>query len=175
MTIDIHLGGTQVKVDLDRLTPTARQLAQAIADTPSRSAVDIWMEADTPIRDTTPNWEFWFTPDEAARPERRPWRGWSTIPLNGGDPHERLEHEAAKIPPGWHVLGAHPDRPLPDSGPVREVTSTQVLEYLRQHGRNITPATWRSYIARSQPPAPTRHVGRTPLWNLDDIDAWLTA
>jgi len=174
-SIDISLGGRAVKVDLDRLTPTARALAEAIADTPGRAAVDIWMEADAPISETTPDWRSWFTPEEAARPERRPWRGWSTVPLGDRDPHERLEHEARKVPPGWHVLGAHPDRPLPSAGPMREATSVQVLEYLRQRGRAITPATWRSYVARSQAPAPARHVERTPLWNLDDIDQWLTA
>lgn len=173
MTIDIHIGGQQVKIDPDRLTPTARQLAEAIADHPARAAVDIWMEADAPIRETTPNWEFWFTADEAAQPERRPWRGWSTVPLGDSDPHERLECEAVKIPPGWHVLGAHPSRPLSSAGPMREVTSVQVLEYLRQRGRPITPATWRSYIARGQAPAAKRHVGRTPLWDLADIDQWL--
>ncbi len=173
MTIDIDIDGTTVAVDLDRLTPTARALAEAIAATPSRAAVDIWMEADTPIRDTTPDWDLWYSTEEAARPERRPWRGWSTQPLNGVDPHERLEHEARKIPIGWHVLGASPQQPLPDAGPVREVTSAQILDHLRRQGRPITAATWRSYVGRGQAPAPVRHVGRTPLWSLDEVDRWL--
>jgi hypothetical protein len=173
--IDINITGQPVKVDLNRLTPTARALAEAIADTEGQDTVDIWMEADAPIRDTTPNWEMWFTPEDAAKPERRPWRGWSTAPLGPAeDPHARLEYEARKIPPGWHVLGASPRRPLPNTGPVREGDSKFVLEYLRQHGRTITAATWRSYVGRGQAPAPFRHVGRTPLWNLDDIDQWLS-
>ena len=170
-TIDISIGGRRTSIDLDRLTPTARQLAEAIADAPGRAAVDIWMEADQPIS-ATPGWELWYTPEEAARPERRPWRGWSTVPLGAGDPYERLEHEARKIPPGWHVLGARPDRPQPDAGPVREVTSAQVLEYLRGRGRPITAATLRSYVGRGQAPAPVRHVGRTPLWDMGQIEAW---
>ncbi|GAA0719611.1 hypothetical protein Drose_05915 [Dactylosporangium roseum] len=171
MIVDIHIGDQPVKVDLDRLTPTARALAEAVADHPARSTVDIWMEADAPIRDTTPDWHLWYTEAEAARPERRPWRGWSTKPLNGTGPHERLEDEAAKIPPGWHVLGAHPARPVP-SGPVREATSAQVLTYLREHGRDITAATWSSYVARNQAPQPVRKVGRTPLWDLDEVERW---
>lgn len=171
-TVDIEIGGQRVKVHLDRLTPTARALAQAIADTPSRSAVDIWMEADAPIRDTTPDWQMWYTPAEAARPLRRPWRGWSTQPLNGTDPHDRLEHEARKIPTGWHVLGAHPHRPLPAPS-VREATAAQVLAYLATRGRTIGAKTWAAYVTRSQAPAPVRHVGRTPLWDLDAVDAWL--
>lgn len=174
-TIDISIVGQPVTIDLNRLGPTARGLAEAIADTEGKDTVDIWMEADAPIRDTTPGWELWFTPEEAAKPERRPWRGWSTVPLGPAeDPHARLEYEARKIPPGWHVYGASARRPLPSAGPIREGDSKFVLEYLRQHGRTITAGTWRSYVGRSQAPAPARHVGRTPLWNLDDVDKWLT-
>lgn len=172
MTIDIHIGGASVTIDPDRLTPTARALAEAIAAAPGRSAVDIWMEADAPIRDTMPDWGLWYSPEEAARPERRPWRGWSTVPLGGIDPHERLEHEARKIPPGWHVLGGRADRPLPGAGPVEEVTSAQVLAYLASRGRVITAATWRSYVGKRQAPQPVRHVGRTPLWSMDEIRRW---
>lgn len=172
--IDITIGGQAVEIDPDRLTPTARSLVEAISNTPGRTAVDIWMEADQPIRDTTPHWEVWFTPAEAAQPEQRPWRGWSTTPLGPAeDPHARLEYEARKIPPGWHVLGASPHHPNADPGPVREGDSKFVLAYLNQHGRRIESATWRSYVGRGQAPAPVRHVGRTPLWHLDDVDAWL--
>jgi hypothetical protein len=174
MIVDMRLGGEPVKVDLDRLTPTARTLAEAIAAHPARVAGDIWMEADLPLRETLPDWDLWYTPEEAERPERRPWRGWSAEPLNGKDPHDRLEYEARKVPPGWHVLGAHPDRPVPSSGPIREATTEQVLAYLRQHGRGITAATWRSYVGRNQAPQPSRHVGRTPLFDLDEVARWHT-
>jgi hypothetical protein len=174
MILDIRLGGANVKIDTDQLGPTARSLAEAIANTDGRDTVDIWMEADQPLRDTTPDWNLWFTDAEAAHPERRPWRGWSTQPLGPAeDPHARLEYEARKIPPGWHVFGAKPNRPNNDREPIREGDSRFVLAYLRQRGRDITPATWRSYVSREQAPAPARHVGRTPLWNLDDIDRWL--
>ncbi len=171
--MEINIGGQTVKVDLDRLTPTARALAEAIADTDSRSAVDIWVEADEPISATVPNWHLFYTVAEAARGERRPWRGWSDVPLGPAeDPHARLEHEAEKIPVGWHVYGAHPSRPLPGAGPIREATSGQVLAYLNANGRAITPATWRSYVARKQAPAPVRTVGRTPLWDMAEIEEW---
>ncbi len=172
--LDIEIGGQPVKIDPDRLTETARNLAEAIADTPSRSPVDIWMEADHPIRDTMDGWEVWYTAEESALPERRPWRGWSTEPLGlAEDPHARLEYEARKIPPGWHVYGAHPQRPNITRGPVREGDSAFTLAYLASRGRVIGAATWRSYVARGQAPAPTRRVGRTPLWSMDDIDQWL--
>lgn len=172
--LNLTIGGIDTKIDPDRLSATARALAEAIANTDGHATVDIWMEADQPIRDTTPDWEVWFTHDEAAQPERRPWRGWSTTPLGPAeDPHARLEYEARKIPPGWHVYGAKPSRPNTSHGPIREGGTAFVLEYLRQRGRTITPATWRSYVGRSQAPAPARHVGRTPLWDMDDIDAWL--
>lgn len=174
MIVDIEIGGQRVKADLDQLTPAAGALAEAIANTAGHSTVDIWMEADRPIRDTTPDWEIWFTPAEAARPERRPWRGWSAAPLGPAeDPHARLEYEARKIPPGWHVLGASPHRPNSSAGPIREGDTTFVLEYLRQHGRVIGASTWSAYVRRGQAPKPARHVGRTPLWDMDVIDVWL--
>lgn len=162
--ITIHLGGVEAAVDPGRLTPVARALAEAIHDAPGRAAVDVWMENDRPIRDTVPDWQTWYTPDEADQPDRMAWRGWSTQPLGGQDPHARLEYEATKIPPGWHVLG---------TGPTRELTTEHVLTYLRKHGRAITPATWRSYVGRDQAPKPSKWVGRTPIWYLDDIDEWI--
>lgn len=35
-----------------------------------------------------------------------------------------------------------------------------------------TPGTWRSYTARGQAPSPVRHVGRTPVWDADQVRAW---
>lgn len=172
-TVDIHLGGKAVRIQLERLSGRARALAEAISDNPAKVAGDIWMEADQPISATTKDWQVWFTPDEAAQPERRPWRGWSTVPLaRGEDPHDRLEAEARKIPPGWHVLGAHPRRPIakPER---REATTEQVVAYLAERGRTISAATWRSYVGRGQAPGPFDRKGRTPLYDLDHIDAWL--
>lgn len=34
---------------------------------------------------------------------------------------------------------------------------------------NIQPGTWHSYVSRGQAPAPTRHVGRTPLWDAHTV------
>ena len=34
--------------------------------------------------------------------------------------------------------------------------------------------TWRSYVSRGNAgaPKPVRHVGRTPLWNADEVRQW---
>lgn len=174
MIVDIKIQSRLVKVDLDKLSVRGRALAEAIAATPGSHNGDIWMEADKPIRETTPGWEMWFTPVEAAQPERRPWRGWDKRRFT--DPVAYIEKEAAKIPPGWHVLGAHPHQPVPtaaEAAATREATSDQVLAYLRERGRVITAATWRSYVGRGQAPAPVRHVGRTPIYDLTAVDSWL--
>lgn len=98
---------TYEDVDLDQLTPRARALAEAVARTSLSTAVDIWMEHSTPICDIDPSWRMWHTEEQAARPERRPWRGWARYPANSPvTPVEYLEGEARKIPPDWHVLGA---------------------------------------------------------------------
>lgn len=164
-------------VDLTQLTPRARALAEAVAQTALRTAVNIWMESNAPIRDANPNWRLWHTEEEAALPERRPWRGWARYPIDSQvTPVQYLETEARKIPPDWHVVGAHTDSPVPslaagadDTGMTRAV----VLAYLRKHGRPISPSTWSSYVARKQAPGPSRHVGRTPIWDRADVDAFL--
>lgn len=39
----------------------------------------------------------------------------------------------------------------------------------------VRPNTWSSYVARGQAPAPTRRVGRTPLWSEDDVRQWVAS
>jgi hypothetical protein len=162
-TLRITLAGRRVEVDLSRLTPTAAALARAIGNTPGQADVDIWMESDQPIREIVANWEHFYTPQEANRFDRYSWRGWSTRPLGDEDPHMRLEYEATKIPPGWHVAGAKP---------MTEYTIKQVVAFLLSKGRPITAGTWRAYVARGQAPAPVRRVGATPLWRREDVEAW---
>lgn len=159
------------EIDLNRLSPRARALAEAVAATTLKTATDIWVEADKPLRDSLPDWENWYTPEEAARPERRPWRGWARYPATSTlDPHRYLETEAAKIPAGWHVLGARPDEPVATQ--AYGMTVEQVRAYLGMRGRNVSASTWRSYVTRKQAPQPTTSVGNTPLWDPADIIAW---
>lgn len=36
----------------------------------------------------------------------------------------------------------------------------------------VAPKTWSGYVARGQAPAPVRKVGRTPLWDEDEVRRW---
>lgn len=159
------------EVYLDQLSPRARALAEAIAASPLSAANEVWMECDHPIRDVVPDWEMWYSPERAAQPERRPWSAWDRYKATDEtDPHEWLERQAAKIPPGWHVLGPDPHTRVATA--ETGMTAEQVLAYLRSRGRHIAPSTWRAYVARGQAPAPARHVGRTPLWDPADVHAF---
>lgn len=164
-------------VDLDALSPRARTLAEAVAAAPLQTAADIWMEHEKPLRETDPNWQLWFTEEQANLPERRPWRGWALYPWDSTvDPVAYLEREARKIPPDWHVLGYVPGNPVPslEAGAADQgMTRDMVLRYLREHGRPIAVSTWSAYVARGQAPRPARHVQRTPLWDRVDIDEFL--
>jgi hypothetical protein len=164
-------------VDLDELSPRARVLAEAVDQSDLSTRGEIWMEHSQPIRDREPNWRLWYTEEQAAQPERRPWRGWAAyLPHSSMSPVEYLEREARKIPPDWHVVGRSLDTPVSslDAGAADQgMTRDMVLRYLRDAGRNIGPSTWSSYVARGQAPKPARHVQRTPLWERADIDAWL--
>ncbi|MBI0293320.1 hypothetical protein JBE04_02095 [Streptomyces sp. PRKS01-29] len=177
--IPITVGGYHEDVDLDQLTPRARTLAEAIAQRPSRSAGDIWVEHEKPIRESIADWSNWYTEEEASQPERRPWRGWAAFPATSSmTAIEYLEREAQKIPANWHVLGATPQTPVPskDEGAAdRYLTRDQVLAYMRARGRDISVSTWSAYTSkkRRQAPPPDHHVGRTPQWKPETIDSFL--
>lgn len=55
----------------------------------------------------------------------------------------------------------------------RRITTTQVLDLLAGAGRPVKAGTWRSYVAREQAPAPVERVGREPLWDEDEVKAWI--
>lgn len=57
----------------------------------------------------------------------------------------------------------------------RELTAEQVVATINHQRPEVrmTARTWRSYVSRGQAPEPVRHVGRTPLWDLDQVLAWL--
>lgn len=61
-------------------------------------------------------------------------------------------------------------------GPAPEWTVADVVAYLGERGAAISPATWRSYVARGHAPGPTRHLDRrTPVWDPAVVRAWQDA
>lgn len=163
-------------IDLDRLSPRARALAEAVAQQDLATAGVIWCASRGTVRELVPDAERWHSPADLDQPVRVPWSGWSHYPDESDmDPHDYLEQQARRIHPEYTIIGADPHTPVAsyaagaaDSGMTRQ----QVLDYLRTRGRHIEPGTWSSYVARGQAPTPTRKVGRTPLWALEDIAAW---
>lgn len=68
-----------------------------------------------------------------------------------------------------------------DTSPVAEEAEPAAGD---RNGRSLTRSqaaklagvkvdTWSSYVARGHAPAPIEHVGRTPLWDADQLRAWL--
>lgn len=37
----------------------------------------------------------------------------------------------------------------------------------------VAPDTFSGYVARGQAPSPTRRVSRTPVWDEDEVRAWV--
>lgn len=166
-------------IDLDELTPRARALAETIAQQSLRTRGPIRCQHRTATkRDMTPNPEIWLHPDEMDQPYQQTWSGWSKFPatstMTGA---EYLEQQARRIPPEFAIVSAAGCRtlvPSMEAGAADDaLTLSAVMEYLARRGRHIMPGTWRSYVARDQAPAPVRQVGRTPLWALADVKAWL--
>ncbi|WP_432051842.1 hypothetical protein [Streptomyces xiamenensis] len=177
-TVTIHLreGGEPDTINLDDLTPTARALAEAVAQGDLRARTDIWVESDKPLRDRIPDWETWYTPEEADQPERRPWRGWANYPKDSTvSPIRYLENEAAKIPPGWHVLGINPRQPVPSMAEAAAgalVDPRNVPAYLSSRGAPMSPAGWDTLIGTGHLPEPDRYAEGRPLWRPATLDAY---
>ncbi|NRQ35968.1 hypothetical protein HII36_29660 [Nonomuraea sp. NN258] len=170
------------EVELDELSPRARALAEAISHCPDAVAGTIRLRSDKRIRDVQPQWEAYFTPEQADQPLTMDWARWDRYPADSSMPAaEWLERQAAKIPPGWRIVGATPSslggEPLvqvDDSSTL--MTAEAVVAYLATHGRYMTAASWRSkaHPSKGLAPEPADRVGRTPLWERADVDAWIS-
>lgn len=180
-----------VEIDLDRLTPMARALAEAVHARDLHARGTIWIESVATLRELfaenarrglpepRSNGRFWRSEEELDRPHRIPWCSWSRYPVTSlVDPHAYLEEQARKLPIGYFPVGCDwRDRVL-SADAARDdsdlIAKGAVLELLRQLGRPISAATLDNY--RSRPPAgwpqPARYVGRTPLWSTAEIRAF---
>jgi len=166
------------EVNLDRLSPRARALAEAVAASHDSAAGFIWVESDRPVRELRPDWQQWFSEERAGQPARDLWDAWDKYAADSSmDPHDYLERQAAKIPAGWHVLGGYQGLHAPPVVARAEddtlMTVRQVLATLERAGRFVKPRTWSAYVARGQAPQPVKRVGREPLWDPADIRAYV--
>jgi hypothetical protein len=158
--------------------PTVVSLAlrSAAARRALRTPGPVWFASRRSVRELVPDAESWYRADELDGPWRRPWEGWSYYPAESRmSPVAYLEQQAQRIPPDWTIIGLDPNDPVPSAPAAAQdagMTHSQVLAYLNTRGRKITASTWRSYVARGQAPAPSRHVERTPLWDLVQVEQW---
>lgn len=192
VTISLRIGrtldGERVQpprdtVDLEQLSPRARALAEAVDASLSATASTIWIESDQPRGEQWRSEEqraAYGDPDRDTEPRRQQWSAWDRFYADAPESGEwYLERQAAKIPAGWHIVGAvDPGRP-PEQVPTtdRELTAEQVVATIALHrpGTRMTARTFRSYASRGQAPQPVRHAGRAPLWDSDVILEWLRA
>lgn len=173
-----------VEINLDRLTPMARALAESVLARPLHARSTVWLESVKTLRELfaenqrrglpahMSDGSFWHTEEELDQPHRIPWCSWSRYPITSAtDPHDYLEREAQKLPMGYYPTGADFRDRVPSADTARDDTDlipkARVLEVLRDLGRPISAATMDNY--RSKPPngwpQPARYVGRTPLWS----------
>lgn len=171
-------------IDLDRLTPRARALAEAVAQLPGhrKGAGEILCVHRSKTRaDMTRNPEMWLSPEQMTEPARQTWSAWDRYPADAAmGAAEYLERQARKIPPEWRIVSAwsmgaaFAPVPSTEAGAADDgLTARGVTEYLAtHHDRHIGPGTWRAYAARDQAPKPVRRVGREGLWSPADVGAW---
>jgi hypothetical protein len=145
-------------VDLDALSPRARALAEAFAQTDLRSKGTIWLERT-------------HVTEEVARPERRWWNGWGHYPYDSSvSAADYLEREARKFSSGWHVYGVSADRPVPSRAAAAADAHLTRDAAMRRLG--LSPAGWDTLRRVKHLPAPDRYIDRHPEWLPATIDAY---
>lgn len=151
------------EVDTGKLTGGGLALFKALQR--PHASLDIPMHSRKTRREMGHTAGTWISDEDLDRPVFVSWRGWAYYPADSTmDIHEYLNREAMKIDPGYAPAEADPY-------PAR-MTADQVLAYLKSNGREITAATWRSYVARGQAPKPVEYVSRTPLWDAAAVEQW---
>lgn len=181
----------KVEIDLDRLTPMARALAESVHARPLSARSTVWLESHQTLRDLfaanaarglpahLSNGAFWHSEEELDGPHRIPWCSWSHYPVTSEvDPHDYLEQQAQKLPIGYFPIGQGVQDRVPSAEAARDDTDlivrSQVLEVLRELGRPISVASLDNY--RKNPPKgwpqPVRYVGRTPQWSRAEVVAY---
>jgi hypothetical protein len=149
-------------VDPDRLSPAGRALFDALQR--PFSSLDILLRSRKTRREMGAKAGGLLTEDDLDGTVCVTWRGWSQYPADSQtDIHDYLDQQAHRIDPSYMI---------DDSDYPARMTADQVLIYLNRHGRVIGPGTWRSYVARGQAPAAVDHVGRTPVWDLSQVEEW---
>lgn len=182
-----------VEIDLGRLSPMARALAESVHATPLHARSGIWLESAATRRELfaenarrgrpahMSDSAMWYTEEELDRPHGIPWCSWARYPVSSTvDPHDYLEGEARKLPLGYYPAGADFRDRVPSADAAQAATDlipkARVLEILRDLGRPISAATMDNY--RSRPPngwpQPAQYVGRTPLWSETAIRSYAT-
>lgn len=154
-------GGVQGGIDrvqLDRLTPKGRALAEAMwLGTALRVDTQIWVQS--------PN-------------GRLPWQAWASYPDDSNlDPHDYLDLQARAFPdlvilrPESRAATVHWSSGPDDDLLTREQVTARLCD---RHQITIEPDTWSGYVSRQQAPQASRHIGRTPLWSAGAVDLWTT-
>lgn len=173
---------TADRIDLDRLTPRARALAEAIATGPARgrgrdavACLPRQVIGDGTVADAVRR----VLDAPVGSPLNASvvvWGSWSAYPADSAmDPHDYLEEQARRIPGAYIPVGQlhTPATAAQDAVDDHGITRAEVLDLLRRRGVSVAPDTWSSYVARGRAPQPVRHVGRTPLWDRQAILRWV--
>lgn len=63
-------------------------------------------------------------------------------------------------------------RDIPDGYDIVPERGERITGYQAAKIAGVTPSTWRAYVSRGQAPQPVQQVGRTPLWDRTQVDAW---
>lgn len=176
VTLSFEPPAGEVRVDLGRLTPVARALAEVMAaqPLPGMARCDVLLESRVPLRNLLPpHQRTMLSTAKLDLPDRRVVRSWTPWRHDDQDIHAWLEHEASKL------IGWVPIRPFQirdkdwraasaDAALAADelLSEQQALEMLRHLGKRITVDGWCSGQQTGEIPRPVRVVeGGQPRWS----------
>lgn len=182
VTLELHDGGRRrVVIDLDRLSPRARALAEIVATRELHTRCPIILESDRTLREmgATDVDAAFYGAEAMDYPHRVMWDNWAHYPSQSEmDPHDYLEIEARKLPMGYYPVGRSVDQRVPSADSARDHTrlipKAQVLDLLRKLGRPISSGTLYNYTSKAPAdwPGVAEYIGRTPMWDRAAIEAY---
>jgi hypothetical protein len=165
-------------VDLDRLTPRARALAEALADAQRAplplTRMTVVQETPRTIRETNPTWEAMV---DLVDPDQLATRSINLPPLAADRPETAewwLEHQARDQGPDWYPVSAIRGERVPSwraGAADRHLTVDQVLDRLRGTSAAIGIQGWDT-LRGTGILAPDRHVMGRPQWHEETVDAF---
>ncbi|WP_410570553.1 hypothetical protein [Amycolatopsis sp. cmx-4-61] len=174
-TLTLSFEDGPVEVDLQRLTPVARALAEVMAAQPlsEMARCDVVLQSRLPLRELVPERQRPLLADAPDQPDIRVYRGFSPWRRDQHDIHRWLEYEASKLGGYIPVRPAHsrdstwraPSAEAALRAPDELLRRDDAIAHLRRCGRPMGIEAWFAGQRAGTIPGPAEYTDDGPRWS----------